>query len=75
MDRYVEAMISVGRAMGVAVVNIRRACGSYDPSEFTTDGVHLSELGHRVYADVIASVLSAPDECGGIADGAQSDLY
>lgn len=56
LDKFIDIMRKVGSDYNVAVADVRAACNNYNPREFTRDGVHISELGNKVYAQVIGVV-------------------
>lgn len=59
LDNYMEAVRTVGSEMGVRVADVRKESDKTDSRQLTTDGVHLSEIGHLVYNKVVSDLLEA----------------
>lgn len=57
LDRYIETMRHVAQQLNVPIADVRKACEQYDPEKITSDGVHPSELGQSVYAQVVGDLL------------------
>lgn len=56
---FTETIRLVAKDLDVDLIDVNRAAADYDEEEFTvTGGVHMDELGHRVYGDVISRYLS-----------------
>lgn len=58
LDVYVEIVREVAKETDTGLIDIHKICDQYKLEEFLiTDGVHLADLGNRVYVDSIEAYL------------------
>ncbi len=53
LDQYNAKVRELAKETGYDMIDIRAACDNYTPQEFLSDGIHLSDVGNRVYTQVI----------------------
>ncbi|MBE2179928.1 MAG: hypothetical protein IAE97_05610 [Chthoniobacterales bacterium] len=58
-DTFIAAIRNVAQQQNVRLIDIRKVSDEYDGREYTSEGVHLSKLGHHIYGDTIGNFLSA----------------
>ncbi len=57
---FLDAMRKLAHDMNVDLIDINKTAYEYDQNEFTVNGgVHLSDLGHAVYTQIIGDYLNA----------------
>lgn len=60
LDVYIEAVRQLAKDNNIGLVDIHKLCDDYPLEEFLiSDGVHLADIGNRVYADAIEEYLTA----------------
>ena len=60
LDAYIEVVRDLAKENKIGLIDIHKLCDNYALSEFLiADGVHLADLGNRVYADAIEEYLTA----------------
>ena len=60
LEQYCEAVRELAEEGNYDLVDIRKACDEYKPSEFLTDdGVHLGPVGNKVFAKELADYLKS----------------
>ncbi len=58
LDQYNEKVRELAAEGGYHLIDIRKACDDYEPTEFLTDdGIHLGDKGNEVYAKMISDYL------------------
>lgn len=58
-DTFIAVIRGVAQAMSVPLIDLRKVSDEYDGREYTSEGVHLSKLGHHMYGDTIGNFLAA----------------
>lgn len=59
LDSFIAVTRKVAAQMDVPLIDIRKASDNYKRSEYTLEGVHLNQVGHKMYADTIGDFLAA----------------
>lgn len=60
LDVYIEAVRRLSKENGIGLIDIHKKCDDYPLEEFLiSDGVHLSAVGNRVYADAVEEYLTS----------------
>ena len=63
LDTYNEAAREVAAEADCLLADVRKACDAYKPAEVDLpDGIHLNELGNKIFTDVISDCLEAAYE-------------
>lgn len=63
LDKYNEAAREVAKENDCLLADVRKACEAYTPKEVDApDGIHLSELGNRIFTETVISCLTAAYE-------------
>lgn len=58
LDTYNEKVRELAEEKGYDLIDIRKACDDYAPTEFlASDGIHLGTVGNQVYTDTISAYL------------------
>lgn len=57
-DKFMEAIRTVAARENVGLIDIRRESDKYEGGKMTLEGVHLNDVGHRVYGDMIGNYLA-----------------
>lgn len=57
-DSFMAVIRKVSRDQEVRLIDIRAESDKYKASEYTIEGVHLSQLGHKIYGDTINAFLA-----------------
>ncbi len=53
LDQYNAKVRELSAEGGYDMIDLRAQCDAYKPSQFLSDGIHLSQLGNQVYTDTI----------------------
>lgn len=57
-DTFMAVIRKVAADQRVGLIDIRKESDKYKASEYTIEGVHLSQLGHKIYGDLIIAYLA-----------------
>ncbi len=57
-DKFMEAIRAVAAKENVGLIDIRKESDKYEGGKMTLEGVHLNDVGHKVYGDMIGNYLA-----------------
>ena len=57
-DKFMDAIRAVAAKEKVGLIDIRKESDKYEGGKMTLEGVHLNDVGHKVYGDMIGNYLA-----------------
>lgn len=57
-DKFMDAIRAVAAKEKVGIIDVRKESEKYEGGKMTIEGVHLNDVGHKVYGDMIGNYLA-----------------